>query len=128
MVANDGSLTNITTAGDYNLVVIDSNGCNYSFGPFSVDLIDFVEDVTFSNSISISPNPADEFIVITQNDHLRPLEVFVYSINNQLLDTYHFSERKNRVNIIFSNEKINKTINKNIFAYSIPENYDIIEQ
>jgi len=98
-VTINGSLTNITAPGDYSLTVIDSNGCNYSFGPFTVGLVDNVQDITFFNSITISPNPASDYILITQKDRLSTLDVYLYGLNNQLIDTYQFSERKNKINI-----------------------------
>ncbi|RUM67171.1 MAG: outer membrane lipoprotein chaperone LolA [Sulfurospirillum sp.] len=53
--------------------------------------------------------------------HIKTNDGKISSIN-------YTDEMKNRVNIIFSNEKINEKINKSIFAYSIPNSYDIIEQ
>lgn len=99
IIGTDGSLTNITTPGDYYLDVTDMNDCNITFGPFTVGLIDFIEDVAFSNSISISPNPANDFIVITQKDKLVTLDVLLYSINNKLINKYHFSERENSIDL-----------------------------
>ena len=99
IIGTDGSLTNITTPGDYYLDVTDMNDCNITFGPFTVGLIDFIEDVAFANSISISPNPANDFIVITQKDKLVTLDVLLYDINNKLINKYHFSERENSINL-----------------------------
>jgi len=95
----DGSLSNITTPGDYSLVVSDSNDCSYSFGPYTVGLIDYIDDVNFSNSISISPNPASDFILIIQKEQQPSLDVLLYNIHSQLIGAYHFSEKQNKIDI-----------------------------
>lgn len=99
--SDDGSLTNIMAPGDYLLTVVDENGCTYHFGPYTVDIIENVEDLVFSNSLNVSPNPAEDFVVITQKDPTKivHLDVKIYNTNNQLIDTYHFSERNNRIKI-----------------------------
>jgi len=56
------------------------------------------------------------------------IKYFIKAKNNRLEKVSYTDEMQNQVNIIFSNEKINKNINSSVFRYTIPANYDILEQ
>jgi len=56
------------------------------------------------------------------------IKYFIKANNNKIEKVSYTDEMQNRVNIIFSNEEINKNINSSIFKYKIPSNYDILEQ
>ena len=47
---------------------------------------------------------------------------------NKIINITYVDEMQNSVVIEFSNEKVNRYLNNNIFAYTIPEDYDILEQ
>lgn len=98
-IEGSGSLTDISTPGDYYLEVADQNGCTYSFGPYSVALIDKVQDLELSQIISISPNPAQDYLTITQNNQPLPLNIKIFNTTNQLIKSFDFSERKKLVDI-----------------------------
>lgn len=97
----NGSLTGITIAGNYMLYVFDSNSCIYLYGPYTVPLIDAIQDLTLARSISLAPNPASDFFTITKDDltQQNPLDVLVYGLNNQLVQSHQFSERSNTVDV-----------------------------
>lgn len=98
-VGTTEDLTELTEPGDYMLQVVDSNDCSFSFGPYMVDLIESIQDVAFANSLSISPNPADDYIIIKQDEQIMPLDIKIYGINNQFIGTYTFSNQSNRIDV-----------------------------
>ncbi len=47
---------------------------------------------------------------------------------NKIISISYLDEMQNRVNIIFSNEKINRFIDNRRFTYHVPSSYDILKQ
>ncbi len=47
---------------------------------------------------------------------------------NKIINITYIDEMQNSVAIEFSNEKINRFLNESIFSYTIPADYDILEQ
>jgi outer membrane lipoprotein carrier protein len=56
------------------------------------------------------------------------IKYFIKTEGNKIKKVSYTDEMQNRVNIIFSNEKINGYIDNRKFVYQIPANYDILEQ
>jgi outer membrane lipoprotein carrier protein len=54
---------------------------------------------------------------------------YIIKIKDQKIASVSYKDdMQNRVVINFSNEKLNKEIDKRVFSYNIPKEYDIIEQ
>jgi len=52
----------------------------------------------------------------------------IYLKNGVISKITYKDKMQNSVTIIFSNQKVNKTIPKSIFTYKIPNNYDILKE
>ncbi len=91
---------NSLLSGSYSVGIIDTNGCQYNFGPYEVENLVGLQDVIFAQSLTISPTPASDFITLTQNDYNAiPLSVQIYTLDNRLVGQYHFSEKKNMIDV-----------------------------
>ena len=60
VVSTDEDPTNLS-AGDYDLVVTDANGCSQEFGPFTIDAITGLEEIS-NMDVQIFPVPAKDNI------------------------------------------------------------------
>lgn len=88
-------------SGQYFVDVDDANGCHYEFGPIEVPFGVGVDDLSFEQSLSVFPNPASDYLLLTQNtDQLSRLHVQLFDLNRRILGDYHFSERTNTINIL----------------------------
>ena len=52
------------SAGEYTVVVTDANGCEKTFGPYVVNSVTGVADVSFLNEMNIYPIPAVNYLTV----------------------------------------------------------------
>ena len=94
---------NSLLSGSYSVSIIDTNGCQYNFGPYEVEHLVGLQDVIFAQSLAISPTPASDFITLTQNDFNQsaPLAVRIFTLDNRQVGQYHFSKKKNIIDVSY---------------------------
>ncbi len=56
------------------------------------------------------------------------IDYTIHTNGNKITSIRYHDEMQNRVMISFTNEKINRFIDKRLFAYQIPSSYDILKQ
>jgi hypothetical protein len=81
--SNGATTQNLTGvgAGNYTCVITDGNGCNRSFGPFTVENTSNIDETKYVQQLSISPNPATNQVTLAVN-FVKQENVTVQLVNN----------------------------------------------
>ncbi len=76
-------------AGEYSLIVTDANGCDKSFGPFTVNALTSVSESSETISIDLIPNPVEEtgWIKIERN-HSREVLIEILTVNGKQIKSW----------------------------------------
>lgn len=67
--SNGATTSNISNlgAGSYTCVITDGNGCNKSFGPFTVEDVTGTNETQYVNNFSVYPNPTTNLLNLEVN-------------------------------------------------------------
>lgn len=83
--ATGTSISNLAP-GTYSAVVTDANGCQKTFGPYTVENISSVNDPAFISKLSVYPNPATSYLIVdlSMNESLNT-EINIYTYTGSIL-------------------------------------------
>ncbi len=86
------------SAGDYQLIVVDSAGCEFAFGPFTVSNIVATGEVRDAAAISLRPNPAGDKVMLRQDAPMH-WDVAVYDMYNRLIYSFRLTDKQYRLDV-----------------------------
>lgn len=97
--SSNQDLSNLT-AGDYEVVVMDANGCIIASDIITVQNLTGVGEASWSNGAILQPNPAAGHTVLVFQQHLSaPLEVLIFDINGKLVQRRSFDGQAARYDL-----------------------------
>jgi hypothetical protein len=86
--------TEVSTDNPYTFTVTEDITLIANF-----ELIDAIEDITLAQSISLMPNPADNYIVLSVNSNVNVKEAVVYNAFGQLIQTVQLTDNHARIDL-----------------------------
>lgn len=95
-------LANVT-AGNYQVVVTDANGCTVSSITVTVQNLTGTNEATWSEGAVLQPNPASAYTTLVLRKPLaKPLEVQIFDLTGKLVQRQSFEAQTDRINLDLS--------------------------
>ncbi len=86
--SSEEDLDNLS-AGTYQCIITDTNGCIYESNPIVIENVVPVEMLGAESAISLFPNPADDILYLSANvDQKALVRVTVFEANGKVLDEW----------------------------------------